>query len=98
MAHHNTICHAICKKVCHNRCGLPFEGDSTKLEACMINNDGRCKECGCGTKKHIHARMEYFMAEQLTDAYIQLEASVADLERTKTDINEKVDNYRIKLD
>jgi hypothetical protein len=35
----------------------------------MINNDGRCKECGCGTKKHIHSRIEYFWAEQLTDAY-----------------------------
>ena len=64
----------------------------------MINNDGRCKECGCGTKKHIHARMEYFMAEQLTEDYKDLEARVENIERTKTDINGKVDNYRIKLD
>jgi len=64
----------------------------------MINNDGRCKECGCGTKKHIHSRIEYFMAEQLTEDYKALEARVENLERTKMDINGEVDNYRIKLD
>jgi hypothetical protein len=64
----------------------------------MINNDGRCKECGCGIKKHIHSKLEYFFSEQFTADYKLLYPKIADFEQTKTDINGKVDYYRIQLD
>jgi isopropylmalate/homocitrate/citramalate synthase len=55
--------------VCHLKCGLEFNEDPAALESCWINEGGFCKECGCETKLHTHARFEYVMEKVETEAY-----------------------------
>ena len=62
--------------VCHKKCNLPFTKDGTALLQCWINDDGKCRTCGCPTPSHTHALIEYYDLDKETVAYKTLKREV----------------------
>ena len=73
--------------VCHNKCTLAFSNDdSLIIKTCCIFPKGNdnCTQCGCSFKSHTHARIEYVLVEQETEAYKFLVRNLAKAEKSTT--------------
>ena len=69
--------------VCHLKCTLAFDEDSSKLLSCEINKKTICKVCGCPVLSHTHARIEYFTVKKETEAYKLIVSNIHSVKKTQ---------------